>query len=245
MTLIKEMFAGCVAALAASAAQAQDEPGTISGRAVDSLGRPLAGARIWIRPALTGGLLQTRTDSDGRYRVAGHIKRIPYRAYAWHAFPAGDQSVCVRLGHDEAADYEAFVPDRPLVRNFRLKHQGKIEDYEGQVFGGEMRLFIGDMPAGPLELRFTPEGALVDGAPARPLTRTLDTRRDLLLYGIPLAVYRVSARVPGGDTLEVSSASNSDGFAAEARIEWASRESCIGSSASGPPRIFLWLRPRR
>jgi hypothetical protein len=66
MTLIKGMFAGCVAALAASAAQAQDEPGTISGRAVDSLGRPLAGARIWIRPALTGGLLQTRTDGDGR-----------------------------------------------------------------------------------------------------------------------------------------------------------------------------------
>lgn len=125
----------------------------------------------------------------------------------------------MRLGHDNAADYEAFVPDRPLVRNFRLKHQGKIEDYEGQVFGGEMRLFIGAMPAGPLELRFIPEGAPADGAPAKPLTRTLDTRRDLLLYGIPLAVYRVSVRVLGGDALEVSSTSDSEGFAAEARIE--------------------------
>jgi hypothetical protein len=243
----KDLLIGLGAALASSTAFAQDEPGVISGRAVDSLGRPLAGTRIWIRPALTGGLLQTRTDRDGRYRVAGLIKRIPYRAYAWHSFGANGNEVCVRLGHDEPADYEAFVPDRPLVRNFRLRHEGKIEDYDGQVFGGEMRLFVGDIPAGPLDLSFTPDGPLIDGAPSKPFTRALDTRRDVLIYGIPLAAYRVSARAGGeaAQPLDVSATSDSSGFAGEARVEWASRDSCVGSTASGPPRIFLWLRPRR
>jgi hypothetical protein len=244
VNVTKTIAGACAIICAASAALAEGEPGTISGRAVDSLGRPLSGTRIWIRPALTTGLLQTHTDRDGRYTVRGLIQRIPYRAYAWHSFGDGEQAVCARLGHDDSSDYEAFVPDRPLERNFRLKHEGKIEDYEGQVFGGEMRVFIGDMRPGPLELSFVPDGPLIDGAPAKAITRTLDTRRDLLLYGVPLAAYRVRVRAADVPAIEVSATGSADGFGAEARISWASRESCIGSSASGPPRIFLWLRPR-
>jgi hypothetical protein len=187
--------------------------------------------------------VQTRTDAEGRYSARGLGPRVPYRAYAWHAFKSGDKEVCVRLGFDIPADYDAFVPDQPIVRNFRLKHDGKIDDYPDQVFGGELRVFIDEFPEGArLELTFKPEGALIDGAPAKTVTRVFDPRQEAIIGGIPLAVYRVSARAVGAAPLEISDTGSANSFGGEARLSWESNESCIGSTAGGPPRVFLWVR---
>lgn len=42
------------------------EAGAVTGTVLDTRGRPIAGAKVWIRPALTTGLVETRTGADGR-----------------------------------------------------------------------------------------------------------------------------------------------------------------------------------
>ena len=50
----------------------QPEPYSVTGVAVDTQGRPIAGAKVWINPALTfGEVVETSTDSSGRYLVTG------------------------------------------------------------------------------------------------------------------------------------------------------------------------------
>jgi hypothetical protein len=85
----------------------------------------------------------------------------------------------------------AFVPEKDIVRNFKLKHEGRIDDYEEQVFGGELRVFIDGFPEGAPpraelhaagrwrarqarhpHVRSAPRGARPTFAGARALTRT-------------------------------------------------------------------------
>ncbi len=47
----------------------QPEPYSVAGVAVDTQGRAIAGAKVWIEPALTTGLAEVTTDGDGRYLV--------------------------------------------------------------------------------------------------------------------------------------------------------------------------------
>ncbi|MBK6487264.1 MAG: carboxypeptidase regulatory-like domain-containing protein [Gemmatimonadetes bacterium] len=69
----------------------------MAGIVIDAQGAPIAGAKIWVRPALTTGLLEATTDANGRYSVQG-IATIPYRAYAWTFMNYAGKRLCLRLG---------------------------------------------------------------------------------------------------------------------------------------------------
>jgi hypothetical protein len=86
------------------------QPGMIRGIAVDAHGARIAGAKIWIRPSLTTGLLDATTDANGKYSVQG-LSTIPYLAYAWTFVQYGGKRVCLRLASDSDADYDSFIPD--------------------------------------------------------------------------------------------------------------------------------------
>jgi hypothetical protein len=220
------------------------QPGSITGIAVDGTGAPIAGAKIWIRPAVTTGLLEATTDANGRYSVQG-LATIPYRAYAWTFVQYGGRKVCLRLGAEREADYDSFVPTTGVVRNFRLKVEGEIGPHSGDRFGGDLRLFIPYAPNGErVIVTLTPTGPLIDGSAGRTLTYDA-TELGALLQGIPVGVYQATARfvsATGAITPLTVSAKDQDDYAADALLQWQTRDSCIGSSAGGPDRAFLWIR---
>jgi len=121
--------------------------GVVSGVALDTRGKPIAGARIWVRPALTTGLLETMTDANGRDEVQG-IARIPYRAYAWHQLQYRGKRLCLRLASENPADYDPFVPKEGVTRNFRWQLSGDIAPFSEDKFGADLRVFPPSVQAG-------------------------------------------------------------------------------------------------
>jgi hypothetical protein len=217
------------------------EPGVIQGVALDTQGKPLSGVKIWVRPAVTTGLLQATTDAQGRYRVKGP-STIPYNAYAWHSFTHRGKKLCVRLASEKPSDYDGFVPDRGVVRNFRWQMSGEIPDDSNSRFGGEFRVFVPGTPDGSkLELTLTPDGPLADGSTGKTLRIPID---DVVQGGIPLGVYKVMAAFVATDgtrtALQVSQDDRT--FGTQATLQWQNESSCVGSTASGPERAFLWVR---
>ncbi len=216
----------------------------VSGIAVDAHGVPIAGVKIWIRPSLTTGLLDATTDANGRYSVQG-ISTIPYRAYAWTVVNFGGKRLCLRLASQHDADYDSFVPTTGVVRNFALRAEGEIGPNSGYFFGGDLRLFVPTPPAGQrIIVTLTPTGPLVDGRAGRVLTYDA-WEHNLLLEGVPVGVYKASAAfvTPGGAaTPLIVSTTDQDDYAAQAPLQWQTKDSCVGSTAGGPDRAYLWLR---
>jgi len=219
-------------------------PGEVTGTVVDSHGAPIAGAKIWVRPALTTGLLTATTDANGRYDVQG-IASIPYRAYAWQFVNYRGSKLCLRLASSSESDYDSFVPSHGVVRNFRWKLEGEIEANSGEFFGGDIRVFTPGTPSGSkLMITLTPDGPLVDGSAGR--TITLDAgAADLLLTGIPVGVYKASAAfidANGNRTeLEVNRDGSGHPYSAQTTMDWKTEGSCVGSTGSGADRSFLWV----
>lgn len=220
------------------------QPGLISGVAVDAHGAPIAGAKVWIRPSLTTGLLDATTDANGKYSVQG-LSTIPYRAYAWAFVQYGGKKLCLRLGSQSDADYDSFVPATGVVRNFTLRTEGEIGPNSGDHFGGDVRLFVPYAPNGErVIVTLTPTGPLVDGSAGR--TLTYDAREhDLLLEGVPVGIYKATAKfvaADGATTALTISARDRDDYAADAELQWQTKDSCVGSTAGGPDRAYLWIR---
>jgi len=178
-------------------------PRTVTGTALDTFGRPIAGARVRIVPALTTGMVEVRTDANGRY-VAEGLLDVPYRAQAWTFVEYGGEQLCLRLGMESPTDFDTFVPTDGAVRNFRLQLTGPIEDLRDtkEQFGAVLAV----MDAWPyedhgnrIELTFAPTGPLVDGSTIEPFVRVFDPDRDTIIRGLPLAPYRVSATLIEAD----------------------------------------------
>lgn len=220
-------------------------PGTVTGRVLDTQGRPIPNATVWIRPALTTGLVETRTGADGRYTAAGLID-VPYYALAWTRVSYGGESYCLRLGMPNAADFDSFVPSEGAVRDFRWQLTGVIEDlrdYDG-YFGGEVRLFRDGRLDGTVELTFTPTGPLVDGSTIAPFTRTLDMDAGLMLYDLPLGTYAVTGTLVGADGTRTglrvgTESADFESQTVAADFAFASDGGC--GNASGIARGFLYV----
>lgn len=179
------------------------QPRTVTGTAVDTHGRPIAGARVWIQPAITTGLVEIRTDANGRYVAEGLID-VPYNAKAWTFVEYGGRQLCLRLGMESPTDYDSFVPTHGVVRNFVLQLSGPIEDLRSldEHFGGMLRAMYAPAYAssgGRLEFTFTPTGPLIDGTTIAPFARTIDPRHSQDVNGVPVGPYSVSVALVGSD----------------------------------------------
>ena len=219
------------------------QPRSVIGTAVDTQGRPIAGARVWILPALTTGVSEVRTNAEGRYVAEGLID-VPYRARAWAYVDYGGRQVCMRLGMDSPVDYDTFVPTAGAVRNFRMQLTGPIEDLRdlNEHFGGMIRVMYSRAFEGnQLEFTFTPTGPLIDGTRIEPFVRTLNPSRDSDIHGIPVGPYRLSAAVvsPNGARRPLPLAL--DSFAdtqAAVNIDWTSDGTC--SNTSGFDWVYVY-----
>lgn len=222
------------------------EARTVTGTVVDTAGRPIAGAKVWIQPALTTGLVEVRTDADGRYRV-GSLVDVPYSAKAWAEVEYGGRRICVRLGMPSPADYDTFVPVQGAVRDFRWQLTGPIEDLRSlnEYFGGMVRV----MNAGAhltsgsrVELSFTPTGPRIDGSEVAAFTRVLDDARDADVRDLPVGPYRVTATLLAADGSRRPLRLGPDIFETghEALdVDWTGDGTC--SNTSGYDWAYAWL----
>lgn len=169
---------------------------TVTGLVLDTKGRPMPNAKVWIRPALTTGLVQIRTGADGRYTASGLID-VPYYAQAWTEVTYASKQYCMRLAMPNAGDYDAFVPTTGAVRNFQWKLSGPIPDITDGYFGGHIRL-IGDgtlKQSDTVEVTLTPTAPLIDGSAAEKVTRRVGAYD--FVYDVPVGQYTATLTAIG------------------------------------------------
>lgn len=221
------------------------QPGTVTGTVVDTQGRPIAGARVWVQPSITTGLVEVRTDANGRYVAQGLID-VPYTAKAWAYVEYGGRQLCLRLGMGSPADYDSFVPSQGAVRDFRWQLTGPIEDLRNlnEYFGGMLRVMnTGYYTGGRIELTFTPTGPRIDGSTVAPFTRTLnDPGRDYDVHDLPVGPYRVTAALVGADGSRRPLRMSRDSLAPASEaldIDWTGDGTC--TNTNGFEWVYAWL----
>ncbi len=228
----------------------QPGPGTITGVALDTRGRPIANALVWIRPALHTGLVTARTGADGRYTARGLLTSppIPYHALAWTEFEYRNRTYCARLASPAPGDYDAFIPTEGVVRDFRWQLSGRIPGgsaIDPSYFGQEVRLFYRLDEAlrddDVFELKLTPQGPLADGSEGQVHTRSIRWDDGSIFEDIPLGVYTVAATWvrDGVRTPLKVNRNGSDDWAPTTTLDW-EPASCTGSTAPSM-RSFLYL----
>lgn len=224
----------------------QPGPYSVTGVAVDTQGRPIAGAKVWIEPAVTTGLVEVTTDSSGRYLVTD-LPNVPYYAKAWTEVDYNGERFCLRLGMPNPGDFDAFTPEAGAVRNFQWQLSGVIEDlrdYDG-YFGGELRLFLdGDMRGGEVELTFTPTGPLIDGSAGETLTAVINVNEMPFVSDIPIGTYRVTSVLleNGSRTpLRTGTESSWNGYAGQTEAAALAFAPNGCGNGNGTERAFLYL----
>ncbi len=238
------LLAGAV--LAFSSIGGAGGAGTVSGRALDTKGQPIANAKIWVKPVVTTGLYETRTDSSGKYTATG-LPPVGYRVMGWFERDYLGKRYCLRLGHPNAADYSPVNPAKGATRDLVWRIQGRIEDTEPYsdmgYFGGSVSLmneqFVLARNA-PLELTFTPTEPLIDGSSGKVLVRQPNS--DGFILDVPVGVYQVTAtRLENGQKKPVRLGNRADNLGNQAILEFpAAKQSCVGSTASGLERAYLY-----
>lgn len=220
---------------------------TVTGIVLDTQGRPIEGAKVWIEPALTTGLVEVRTGADGRYTATSLID-VPYYAKAWTEVQYNGQDFCLRLGMPNPSDYDSFVPVHGTERNFQWQLTGVIEDLKeyDEYFGGMVRVMSKGYytdSADAIEFTFTPTGPRIDGSTGETIVRELDLQAEATdLYDIPVAPYKVTAVLIGNDGSRSPLMIGPDIFDnehAEMEIDWSSDGTC--GNGSGVDWNYIWL----
>lgn len=190
---------GAAASQAAPAAL-KPEPRKVKGVVLDTRGRPVEGATVWVLPAVTTGVVILKTNAQGQY-ATGPLPVVPYRTYARVKVPYRGQNYCLRAAAENEAQYDHFTPENGVIRNFRLKLTGPVPDagYDNAFFGGEVRIMhhtwegtsIVDFDS-TVEVTLVPNGPLVDGSTGKTLVKRAKVGENFL-YDIPIGHYDVTA----------------------------------------------------
>ncbi len=168
------------------------QKGVVSGRVLDTNGKPLANADIIINNSqFYNNNILGKTDANGRYSlsvtpgswyVRGTVNvRFDNKNYTLDLFPETTG---------------AFAGIKGVVRNLRWKLSGEKPKEFGMAgyYGGSLEVYgaIGDFfDTDNVEFTFEPVGALIDGSMGKTLIIKTNTQN---AQDIPLGKYTITAR---------------------------------------------------
>lgn len=177
----------------------EPEKGYVTGKVVDTKGKPLSGVEIVIdNTYLYNSNLVGATDEEGNYKIK--LSAGTFFAYAEFRKNYNGKTYEIEL-HPETN--EGFAQDGAL-RNFQWKMTGKKPGTSSDYYGGmiELNSAIGSMIADPenIEFTLTPVGVLIDGSegsvikmkPGQPRTDSYSK-----LLDIPIGKYKITAHYQG------------------------------------------------
>ncbi|PSR56033.1 hypothetical protein AHMF7605_22300 [Adhaeribacter arboris] len=187
---------------------------TVSGKAVDAQGNPLAGVKVRAEnPTGYNIYVDGTTGPDGKYSLP--LSTVGgWKIYAWKEVEYKGKIYHLRLGMNDDKDYDAFTAgDKGAVKNFVWKLSGRIADRGADIksgagyFGGSLR-FVNDnavvpaMVAGTqvtVTLTPTPNAKYLDGTPTsttnpiiKSFTINSDTDQNYYISDIPVTEYHIS-----------------------------------------------------
>ncbi|MBB6097479.1 hypothetical protein HNR42_000896 [Deinobacterium chartae] len=185
--------------LALSAATEKPRPWVLSGRVVNTEGKPVAGARILLDSTLLyNSNTFVRTGRDGRYRID-----IP-RMYAspWHAYAEMETTYHGRRYrfdlHPENPD--DFVGQTGAIRNFRWTLTGEKTGRLYGRYGGSLYIdpeVMSNIDRSDVEVTLTPDGPLIDGSKGQVLRRRVGSGGGEFheVPDLPIGRYKITARL--------------------------------------------------
>ncbi len=224
------------------------QPFTVSGIVLDTRGKPLQGARVWVKADFVYGRAEGTSGADGRYAISDLIKAT-YRAEAYHETPYAGTTVCMRLAMPKPTDYNSFPVSQGAERNFRWQLTGKVGNTNAH-FGATILIsnsYLFHNTSRSIEFTLTPTGPLVDGSKASPIVKEamLDfPSSDDGLYDVPLGTYKLKAVLIGKDgsrTPLKMATLESPTHQPEVELIWRSKNRCGMGTDSGVNPFFVQL----
>ncbi len=187
-------------------------PYVVSGKVVDTQGRPLAGVKVRADNDALYGSAEVTTDANGNYTLP-KLEIGGWKIYAWHDVEYKGHTYHLRMGMPTPADYDAFSPgEAGAVKNFKWQLSGQIPDRpRGErtstgYFGGALRFTNMDvdavsMPVGTVvTITLTPvAGAtLFDGSAPQTIQKSFTIQQaneyNYWIHDIPQSEYRITAQ---------------------------------------------------
>ncbi|PAP75052.1 hypothetical protein [Rubrivirga marina] len=176
-------------------------PYVVTGGAVDTQGRPLAGALVTAHSqSLPGSTVQGTTGSNGCYRL--DLLPIPS---TWSVVATTDREFGGQtFRFDLHPDAGPLAGNLGAVRSFDWRIAGPRA--EGRFYGSPVLVYV---PLGitesDVELTLAPVGPLVDGSAGATITRAaVHTGDGWAVADVPIGRYRISARhVPTDGPMEI------------------------------------------
>ncbi|MCU0758069.1 MAG: carboxypeptidase-like regulatory domain-containing protein [Steroidobacteraceae bacterium] len=243
------MAALLLAPTPASSQSRKPRPFTVSGIVLDTAGKPLQGAQVWLRADFVYGRATATTGPDGRF-VIGDLIKATYRAEAFFETKYAGSTVCHRLAMPKPTDYNSFPVSEGAERDFRWQLTGKI-GFTDTYFGASIRIWQMDAAlldaARAVEFTLAPTGPLLDGSQGSVIVREALLEypaSDDGLDDLPLGTYRLTAVLIGKDgrraPLRVKALESQD-FRPELALVWRSEGSCGMGSDNGVKPFFVEL----
>jgi hypothetical protein len=212
--------------------------GFVRGYVKDITGKPLPNARIGVRSTAVGGAYsgaQGKTDTKGYYEIA-----VPFGAAhfynAGYAIDYGDGRAALGL-HPADGELDGFASNVGGVENFVLMPYGiadrdDVQDnprYLNNYYGGSVVLSYNvaderpifaspsDLPPNSvIEFTLTPQTPLLDNSQGKTfvIRKNVGTSwGQLYVVNIPIATYRVEAKIVGGGALKMKEVGPNGGTA--------------------------------
>jgi hypothetical protein len=197
MTTRPALFAAALSLIATSALA-----GTVSGRALDGDGEPLAGVTVevvyqtYTADQLAGHgasiKAETKTGPDGRYAVSlDHLPPGEYSAHAYTVENNGGRPININLVPDDGA---TFASTADTVRNF----SGGYYEFTDDNPYGNGGLFVLNNAIGDYTDLSAAEVTLENMATARTIVKTVrPTGEGLIVSGVPFGTYKASVTLAG------------------------------------------------
>jgi hypothetical protein len=205
--------------------KAQPEKGFAKGRVLDTKGKPIAGAKVYVDNTIYfNSGISTTTNADGYYKVQVPIGS--WRVYAEiNIAYNGKKFKKIELHPDNA---DSFAGMDGAIRNFQWKLTGEKPEPLVGFYGGLVNLF--NDPNGNLydveniEFTFAPDGPLIDGSAGSIFKAKCGASRSEFyskINDIPMGKYIVTAKhLPSGKTLKLSNYNEPDNYTYSLSIEF-------------------------